>query len=38
VEPGIYLPDFGIRSEVNMYIGETEAVVTGEIQDKLLLL
>jgi Xaa-Pro aminopeptidase len=38
VEPGIYLPGFGIRSEVNMYIGETEAVVTGEMQDKLLLL
>ncbi|MBL8227134.1 MAG: M24 family metallopeptidase, partial [Bryobacterales bacterium] len=35
VEPGIYLPEFGIRSEINMYIGENEAVVTGEIQDKL---
>ncbi|MBM3794499.1 MAG: aminopeptidase P family protein [Acidobacteria bacterium] len=32
VEPGIYLPKFGIRSEVNMYIGEKQAIVTGEIQ------
>lgn len=37
VEPGIYLPDFGIRSEVNVFVGRTEAVVTGEIQDKLVI-
>jgi Xaa-Pro aminopeptidase len=36
VEPGIYLPAFGIRSEINMYVGDTEAIVTGEIQRKLL--
>lgn len=35
VEPGIYLPHFGIRSEVNMYVGEREARVTGEIQRQL---
>jgi Xaa-Pro dipeptidase len=35
IEPGVYLPDFGIRSEVNMYIGPTEAQVTGEIQREL---
>jgi Xaa-Pro aminopeptidase len=35
IEPGIYLPEFGIRSEVNVYVGEGEARVTGEIQDKL---
>ena len=22
IEPGIYLPEFGIRSEVNVYVGE----------------
>lgn len=38
VEPGVYLKEWGIRSEINMYIGETEAVVTGEMQDSLLLL
>lgn len=35
VEPGVYLPEFGIRSEVNVYIGEKQARVTGEIQRKL---
>ncbi len=36
IEPGIYLPNFGIRSEVNMYVSETDARVTGEIQTRLL--
>ena len=35
IEPGIYLPKFGIRSEVNMYVSETDARVTGEIQTRL---
>jgi Xaa-Pro dipeptidase len=35
VEPGVYLPEFGIRSEVNVYVGEHEARVTGEVQQKL---
>ena len=38
VEPGIYLPEFGIRSEVNVYIGEKEARVTGAVQNKILAL
>jgi len=32
VEPGIYLPEFGVRTEVNVYIEEHDARVTGEIQ------
>jgi len=32
VEPGVYLPEFGVRSEINMFIGDTDARVTGEIQ------
>ena len=32
VEPGIYLDDFGVRSEVNVYVEEHDARVTGEIQ------
>lgn len=32
IEPGIYLPDFGIRSEVNVYVGDGFAHVTGEEQ------
>jgi len=36
IEPGIYLPKFGIRSEVNVYIGEKEARVTGAVQTEIL--
>ena len=36
VEPGIYLPEFGMRSEVNVYIGEKEARVTGAVQKEIL--
>jgi Xaa-Pro dipeptidase len=35
IEPGVYLPEFGIRSEVNVYAGAEEAIVTGEVQQKL---
>ena len=38
IEPGIYLPEFGVRSEVNVYIGEGEARVTGAIQNEILAL
>ncbi len=36
VEPGVYLPDFGIRSEVNVYVAPGKARVTGEAQDRLI--
>ena len=32
IEPGIYFPDFGVRSEVNVYVEERDARVTGDIQ------
>ncbi|HEY6489410.1 MAG: M24 family metallopeptidase [Terracidiphilus sp.] len=35
VEPGIYLPEFGVRSEVNMMTSDTKAWVTGRIQREL---
>jgi Xaa-Pro aminopeptidase len=38
IEPGVYLPEFGIRSEVNMYIDAESARVTGEIQREMLTL
>jgi Xaa-Pro dipeptidase len=38
IEPGIYLPEFGIRSEVNVYVGEKEARVTGAVQNEILAL
>jgi len=36
IEPGIYLPEFGIRSEVNVYVGERDARVTGAVQEEIL--
>jgi Xaa-Pro dipeptidase len=35
VEPGIYLPEFGVRSEVNVLIRNGSAEVTGKIQREL---
>jgi Xaa-Pro dipeptidase len=35
VEPGIYLPEFGVRTEVNVYVGEDEARVTGAVQEEI---
>ena len=32
IEPGVYLPEFGVRSEVNMLIRSGSAEVTGRIQ------
>ena len=32
VEPALYLPDFGVRTEVNVFVGEHGARVTGEMQ------
>lgn len=38
IEPGVYLPEFGIRSEVNVYVASGEARVTGEIQRELVII
>jgi Xaa-Pro aminopeptidase len=38
VEPGIYLPEFGIRSEVNVFVDDRKAFVTGEKQDAIVLI
>lgn len=35
VEPGIYLPNFGVRSEVNVFVQDNKAVVTGERQEQI---
>jgi Xaa-Pro aminopeptidase len=35
VEPGIYLPEFGVRSEINMITSDDKAWVTGKIQREL---
>jgi Xaa-Pro dipeptidase len=36
VEPGIYTPEFGVRTEVDVYVGEKEAGVTGAVQSEIL--
>ena len=36
IEPGIYFPEFGVRSEVNVYVEERNARVTGEIQQAII--
>jgi len=30
LEPGIYLPEFGVRSEINVYIGTNQVIATGD--------
>jgi Xaa-Pro aminopeptidase len=35
IEPGIYLPEFGVRSEVNMLVRPKGAEVTGTMQSEI---
>ncbi|HXE12527.1 MAG TPA: M24 family metallopeptidase [Bryobacteraceae bacterium] len=35
IEPGIYLPEFGIRSEINVFVNTDSARITGEEQKTL---
>jgi Xaa-Pro aminopeptidase len=35
IEPGLYFPEFGVRSEVNMLVRKNSAEVTGKIQSEL---
>ena len=35
IEPGIYLPEFGIRSEVDVYVEPRAARVTGAVQNEI---
>ena len=34
IEPGVYLPEFGLRSEVNMLVRQGSAEVTGKVQNE----
>jgi Xaa-Pro dipeptidase len=38
IEPGVYLPEFGVRSEIDMFVAQGRAEVTGDIQRELRLL
>ncbi|HWP84125.1 MAG TPA: M24 family metallopeptidase, partial [Terriglobia bacterium] len=36
IEPGIYLPEFGVRSEVNVFVDGSSARVTGAVQQEII--
>lgn len=36
IEPGIYAPDFGVRSETNVYIQDHHAIVVAGLQDAII--
>src|SRR5581483_6177796 len=38
IEPGLYFPEFGIRSEINMLVRERLAEVTGKIQNEIVII
>jgi Xaa-Pro dipeptidase len=38
IEPGIYLPEFGVRSEYDVLIRNGKAEITGKIQNELVLI
>jgi Xaa-Pro aminopeptidase len=38
VEPGVYFPDFGVRSEIDMMVRNGKPEVTGRIQNELVLI
>jgi Xaa-Pro aminopeptidase len=37
IEPGIYTSEFGVRTEINMFVGERAATVTGPAQSEFVL-
>ena len=38
IEPGVYTERFGVRTEINMFVGEREARVTGPLQQSIVTL
>jgi Xaa-Pro aminopeptidase len=38
IEPGIYLPEFGVRSEIDVYMGESGPEITAEAQGEVVLI
>ncbi len=38
IEPGIYTSEFGVRTEINMFVGERSAEVTGPMQTEIVTL
>lgn len=35
IEPGLYFDSFGVRTEINMFYGEREALITGPVQTEI---
>jgi Xaa-Pro aminopeptidase len=38
IEPGVYTDRFGVRTEINMFVGEREATVTGPLQKEIVVI
>lgn len=38
IEPGIYFPEFGVRTEINMLVRSGQAEVTGRIQNEVVII
>lgn len=38
IEPGVYNDRFGVRTEINMFVGERDARVTGPLQQEIVLI
>jgi Xaa-Pro aminopeptidase len=38
IEPGLYFDTFGVRTEINMFYGQHEALVTGPVQTEIVTL
>jgi Xaa-Pro aminopeptidase len=36
IEPGLYFTSFGVRSEINVFYGEHDALITGPVQTEIL--
>jgi Xaa-Pro aminopeptidase len=36
IEPGLYFSSFGVRSEINVFYGEHDALITGPVQTEIL--
>jgi len=37
IEPGVYLPEFGVRSEINILVRQGSAEITGKIQSEIVM-
>ena len=38
IEPGVYFPEFGVRSEINMLVRNNRAEVTGRMQNEVVII